>query len=78
MKMKDKLSEEQLVECYDLVFDVAHSGGFKESEMKDLLFSEDYWFNTRPKKGWRESLEEYLTELKVGVDLKHLDKYEKL
>ena len=38
-------TQEQLVELYDIIFGYTHSSGFKESEVKDFLFDDEYCIN---------------------------------
>ena len=57
----ENLTREQLVVCYNIVFNEVHSDGFKEAEMKDLLFRKGYYFISRPNEGWKSKLEKYLT-----------------
>jgi hypothetical protein len=37
-----KPTRDQLIECFDCVFTTVHSPGFKESEMKDLIYDSEY------------------------------------
>lgn len=61
--MKMVLTDEQLLECYDLVFDKVHSDGFKLAEIKDILVDRDYVFTETPLPNWRNKLEAYLCDL---------------
>lgn len=67
-----ELTREQLIECYDCVFNSIHSPGFKEGEMKDLIYSPDYQFIEQPKDNWKDNLCKKLNE--IGFDLKQLNK----
>lgn len=58
------LTEQQLLEIYDLVFSSVHSNGFKTAEVKDLLFENGYFFLERPKDNWKNDLMSYLDEIK--------------
>ena len=70
------MTREQLVECYDVVFSCVHSDGFKEAEIKDLLYDEDYRFGYKPKENWKSSLTLKLKEF--GVEFpNHLSKTKK-
>jgi hypothetical protein len=64
------LTQEQLLEIYELVFTQTHSDGFKTSEIKTLLFDKDYWFLEKPKENWKKDLFEYLN--KINYDMKNL------
>lgn len=65
---EQELTREQLIECYDCVFDTIHSDGFKESEMRDLIYNKDYNFLKKPLKGWRDSLSNKLSEMGFDFD----------
>jgi len=67
--MNSELTDEELIECFDLVFESTHSPGFKKSEMKDLLFTEGYWFMEKPKDNWLGNLTGYLRKVKPGLNL---------
>jgi hypothetical protein len=60
-----KLTREQLIELYHCVFNSIHSEGFMSSEMKDLLFKENYWFMESRKDGWEEFLKDKLKEFGI-------------
>jgi len=67
-----KLTEEQLIAIYHIVFSEVHSDGFMAAEVKDLLFVSDYWFLQRPKSnGWYDDVVEYLEG--IGFDTKNLN-----
>jgi len=67
-----KLTEEQLIEIYHIVFSDIHSPGFMASEVKDLLYISDYWFLQRPKSlGWYDDVIEYLDG--IGFDTSNLN-----
>lgn len=68
-----RLTREQLIECYDCVFADVHSPGFKEGEMKDLIYHSDYQFLQRPKEGWELSLKNKIKEFGLDFDTKYLD-----
>lgn len=53
-------SETQLTDLYQIVFGDGHSTGFRVSEMKGLIFDEEYWFTRNPKENWGEEAFEYL------------------
>jgi len=55
-----KLTDEQLLKCYDIVFSKTHSDGFKIAEIKDVLYDPEYSFLESPKENWKENLGEYL------------------
>jgi hypothetical protein len=75
--MNTELTDEQLIECFDLVFDSTHSNGFKRSEMKDLIFDKDYWFLEKPKDGWLSSLNHYLRTISFDMSLTSFNKFNK-
>ena len=62
------LTEDQLLEIYDLVFSQTHSPGFKKSEIRSLLFDCEYSFLERPKENWYKNLMEYLEEIGYNCD----------
>lgn len=67
-----KLTEEQLIEVYHIVFADIHSNGFMAAEAKDLLYESDYWFLQRPKnEGWYDDVVEYLDG--IGYDTSNLN-----
>ena len=57
------ITEQQLLDIYDLVFSSVHSDGFKISEIKTLLFDNDYWFLEKPKEFWKKDLIQYLNSI---------------
>ncbi len=61
MRRLNTVTEIELLEIYDLVFNSIHSDSFKKSEVKDL-FTNSYWFLEKPKINWKESLIVYLKE----------------
>lgn len=63
------LTDEELIECFGLVFSSTHSDGFKKAEMRDLLFTEGYWFMERPKEDWLNNLVSYLRTLDLNFSL---------
>ena len=63
------LNREQLIECYDCVFTDIHSPGFKEGEMKDLIYHSDYQFITKPKEQWESNLKLKLQEFNFDFSL---------
>jgi hypothetical protein len=63
-----KPTREQLIECFDCVFTSVHSGGFKEAEMKDLIYDSEYRFLERPKEGWANALRSKLEEMGFDLD----------
>jgi len=67
--MNTELSELQLQNIYDLVFLSVHSEGFRRSEVKDLLFDDEYFFIEKPKEKWYENLMNYLKEINFDTTL---------
>lgn len=67
------LTEEQLLEIYDLVFTTIHSVGFKTSEIKTLLFDKEYWFMERPKENWKEDIMNYLDTINYDKSLLNMN-----
>ena len=63
-----KLSREQLIELFDCVFTSVHSPGFKESEMKSLIYDSEYRFLERPKEGWESLLRAKINEMGFDLD----------
>lgn len=63
------MTQEDLLKIYDLVFSSVHSNGFKISEIKDLLFNDDYWFLERPKDDWHKSIIDYLDSINYDKSL---------
>jgi len=63
-----KPTREQLIECFDCVFSKVHSDGFKEAEMKDLIYDREYRFLERPKVGWEIALKSKLNEMGFDLD----------
>jgi hypothetical protein len=61
------MERKQLVECYDCVFTDTHSDGFKEAEMKDLIYDPTYTFMVKPKENWETSLREKLSEMDIDL-----------
>lgn len=64
------LTNEQLLEVYDLVFTSVHSNGFKIAETKDLLYEPTYSFLEIPKKGWLKNIMSYFNS--IGYDTEQL------
>ncbi len=64
-----KLTREQLIECFECVFTSTHSDGFKEAEMKDLLYNSDYKFLTKPKEGWEDELKLKLNSFGINYPI---------
>ena len=75
--MNKELTDSQLIECFDLVFESTHSDGFKKSEMKDLIFDKDYWFLERPKEGWLIRLNNYLRAINFDMSITSFNKFNK-
>lgn len=67
--MVDILTDKQYLDCFNLVFDKVHSDGFKIAEIKDLLYSDNYWFESQPIYNWKENLTKYLTNLDYNINL---------
>ena len=63
-----KPTRDELIECFDVVFPTVHSGGFKESEMKALIYDDDYRFLERPKEGWEHALRAKLNDMGYDLD----------
>ena len=63
-------TRKELCECFDVVFTTVHSDGFKESEMRALIYDDEYRFLERPKEGWEPALRSKLNEM--GLDLDEL------
>ena len=68
------MTENQLLEIYDLVFSTIHSVGFKTSEIKTLLFDEDYWFLEKPKENWYQSILNYFKKNNLDVSILKINK----
>lgn len=71
------LSNTQLLQAYDIVFNHTHTDVFKLSEMKLLLYDNEYLFNESPNSYWYSNLIDYLlsidydcTRLKMNGGLK--------
>lgn len=60
MKKLTELSDKELFEIYDLIFDTVHSPGFKKAEVKTALTDPEYWFLERPIEGYKENVLNYL------------------
>ena len=71
--MNAELSELQLQNIYDLVFLSVHSEGFRRSEVKDLLFDDEYFFIEKPKEKWYENLMNYLKEINFDTSLLNMN-----
>jgi len=69
-----KLTEENLLEIYDLVFSNIHSIGFKTAEIKNLLFESDYWFLENPKSNWKINLMAYLKNINYDTNNLNMNK----
>lgn len=63
------LTEQQLLEIYNIVFSDVHSNGFKTAEVRTLLFDRDYWFMQKPKENWYGNLIQYLQAIKFDLSL---------
>jgi glucan phosphoethanolaminetransferase (alkaline phosphatase superfamily) len=63
------LTEQQLLEIYDIVFSNVHSKGFKTAEVRTLLFDREYWFMQKPKENWYENLIQYLQSINFDLSL---------
>jgi hypothetical protein len=70
------LTDQNLLEIYDLVFSSVHSDGFKKAEVKTLLFDKEYWFLEKPNQNWKKDLMSYLdginydkSQLKMNPDI---------
>lgn len=59
----ENLTEKELLEIYDIVFNSIHSNGFKTSEIKTLLFDKEYWFLELPKENWKDNLRSYFNNI---------------
>jgi len=57
-----ELTQDQVNEIFKITFESNHSSGFKKAEVKDMLTDADYWFNERPKEGYKEAVLNYLKE----------------
>lgn len=75
--MNKELTDSQLIECFDLVYESTHSDGFKKAEMKDLIFDKDYWFLERPKEEWLSNLNLYLRTIDFDMSLTSFNKFNK-
>lgn len=75
--MNKGLTDSQLIECFDLVFQSTHSDGFKKAEMRDLIFDKDYWFLEKPKDGWLTTLNHYLRTTGLDMTLTTFNKFNK-
>ena len=67
------LTENQLIEIYELVFSQVHSVGFKVSEIKTLLFDKDYWFLERPNESWYKNVINYLQLIGYDTSLLNIN-----
>ena len=74
--MTTVLNNAQLLQAYDIVFNRTHSDVFKLSEMKLLLYDNEYLFNESPNSGWYGDLIEYL--LSIDYDCTRLKMNESL
>lgn len=74
---KIELTNDELIHCYNIVWDSPHSDGFKSSEAKDLIFGKDFWFIHKPKYGWLDNLKIYLNNIGFNLSLTKLEKWEK-
>jgi len=68
------MTDEQYLQAYDIVFSSIHSDGFKKSEIKDLLFNNNYWFLEKPNENWHSKLTEYLESIYFDFDTLNLNK----
>lgn len=66
-----ELTDDQLIEIFDLVFTSIHSSGFRKSEAHSLLFDSEYWFLERPKQNWQSNIITYLDA--IGFDKSKLN-----
>ena len=71
-----KLTPEQYIECYHIVFSTIHSHGFMVGEMMDLIHNDEYWFLVKPNGGWNINLREYLKSIKYEGNVEILNRYE--
>jgi len=62
-----KLTDEQVIEIYHIIFSKVHSDGFMISEVKDVLFDPAYYFLEYPNPLWYPNLIQYLN--KIGLNL---------
>lgn len=67
------LTNDQLLIIYDIVYSSVHSDSFKISEVKDLLFDNEYWFIEKPKQGWGCNLFDYLDSIKYNKSLLNIN-----
>jgi len=75
--MNTQLTDDQLIECFSLVFSSTHSDGFKKAEMNDLIFDKDYWFLERPKEEWLSNLNRYLRAINFDMSSTTFNKFNK-
>lgn len=68
------LTQCQLLEIYELIFTSAHSNGFKISEIKDLLFDNEYVFLDTPKPNWKDNLTAYLVTIQYDKSRLNINK----
>ena len=61
------LTEQHLLDIYNIVFSSVHSNGFKTAEIRTLLFDREYWFLEKPKENWYDNVIKYLES--IGFDL---------
>jgi hypothetical protein len=62
-----KLTDDQLIDIYKIIFSDIHSDGFMKSEIKTLLFDSKYWFLTKPKENWYDKLMQYLNNINFDI-----------
>lgn len=74
--MTTVLNNTQLLQAYDIVFNRTHSDVFKLSEMKLILYDNEYLFNESPNIGWYGDLIEYL--LSIDYDCTRLKMNEQI
>jgi hypothetical protein len=68
------LTEQQLLEIYNIVFSDVHSNGFKTAEVRTLLFDRDYWFMQKPKENWYENVIEFLKSINFDLSLLQMNR----
>ena len=68
------LTEQQLLEIYDIVFSDVHSNGFKTAEVRTLLFDRGYWFMQKPKENWYENVIEFLKSINFDLSLLQMNR----
>lgn len=71
--MVKELTREQLLGLYNLVFSSVHSDGFKTSEMKDLLFDNEYRFLEKPNENWLENINKYFESNNIDKSILNIN-----